>query len=232
MVTSQGRSFQGRAGRPVLAASLAVLALSSLALAGCNGGPASAPARDHAQDGGHTTAMAGSSSASGGYSSASGAYGGSGGAETASYGSDRPDPRREPIPLVHGKPMWAANRLHTAQENAEYHFEHDGSDFGANSVDDFVTKVHAFVDKPSQSVETLTRTNGDRLLYDAQNNVFAVVTKDGAPRTMFKPRAGAAYWDQQKAQIAEEANGGDSSGGGPRRYYSRKPSGGGSDDQG
>ena len=29
-------------------------------------------------------------------------------------------------------------------------------------------------------------------------NVFAVANKDGAPRTMFKPDEGRAYWDKQK----------------------------------
>ena len=38
------------------------------------------------------------------------------------------------------------------------------------------------------------------LLYDAKTNVFAVATADGKPRTMFKPRTGAAYWAEQKAK--------------------------------
>ena len=36
-----------------------------------------------------------------------------------------------------------------------------------------------------------------------RSNIFAVVTKDGAPRAMFKPQAGKAYWDQQVARQAE-----------------------------
>ncbi len=30
------------------------------------------------------------------------------------------DPRDQPVPLVGGKPLWAANKKHTAQENADY----------------------------------------------------------------------------------------------------------------
>ncbi len=207
-------------GRAVWAALLGGAA--GMSLAACDGGPASAPARDHAQRGGDTRV------ATAPYAGASNS-----GVRATSYGDDRADPRREPVPLVKGKPMWAANRLHTAQENAEYHFEHDGPDFGASSVDDFVTKVHAFVDKPPQDAAYITRANGDRLIYDAQGNVFAVVTKDGAPRTMFKPRAGAAYWDEQKAREAAQADRGDSADtNGGRRYYSRKGSGSSSDDQG
>ena len=77
----------------------------------------------------------------------------------------------------------------------------------------------AFVESPPRGTETLTRRNGDKLLYDPHGNVFAVVTRDGAPRTMFKPRDGQAYWAEQKQRLAEDA--GDDQGGGGRRYGSR-----------
>jgi hypothetical protein len=114
------------------------------------------------------------------------------------------DAREAPVPLVGGKPMWAANRRHSAQENAQYQFAKNGRDFGAASETDYVTKVHDFIEHPPTGIETLDRRNGDKLLYDARANVFAVVSKDGAPRTMFKPRAGAAYWDEQKQRQAQQ----------------------------
>ena len=161
-----------------------------LALAGCDGGSATA-ARDHSgsQQGASAYASNSYSSSGGSYSGRS--YGSDGGARAdrdASYGSDRPDPRKEPVKLLNGKPIWAANRRHSAEENAEYQFNKDGADFGAKSEDEFVRKVHAFVDAPPSGVLTLTRNNGDKLMYDPSGNVFAVVSKDGAPRTMFKPR--------------------------------------------
>jgi pyocin large subunit-like protein len=110
------------------------------------------------------------------------------------------DPRDVPVPLVDGKPMWAANRKHTAQENADYQFTKNGKDFGAASETDYVAKAHAFAATPPADVERLERPNGDALLYDAKSNTFMVVTKTGAPRTMFKPRNGAAYWKQQQAR--------------------------------
>ena len=112
------------------------------------------------------------------------------------------DPRDAPVPLVGGKPMWAANRKHTAQENADYQFNKNAKDFGAASEADYVAKAHAFVDATPAGVQRIERPNGDELLYDARSNTFAVVTKDGAPRTMFKPRDGAAYWAQQKDAVA------------------------------
>jgi hypothetical protein len=37
-------------------------------------------------------------------------------------------------------------------------------------------------------------------MYDPKGNVFAVASKAGAPRTMFKPDDGMAYWEEQKAR--------------------------------
>ena len=107
---------------------------------------------------------------------------------------------------VNGHPAWAPNRKHSAEENAQYQFGKNGADFGARNEDDYVTRVHAFIDNPPAGAETLNRRNGDRLIYDAHSNTFAVVTKDGAPRTMFKPREGAAYWAQQKDQASRQTS--------------------------
>jgi len=127
-----------------------------------------------------------------------------GGAQAASA-----DPRDQPAPLAtDGKPLWAANRKHTAQENADYQFGKNGKDFGAASEADYVAKAHAFVDSPPHGVSKIERTNGDALLYDAKTNTFAVVSKAGAPRTMFKPRDGASYWQEQIAREAKRSKGG------------------------
>ena len=140
-----------------------------------------------------------------------------GGGQSASQGSAgqaaAPDPRDAPIPKIGGKPMWAANRKHTAEENAQYQFSKHGDDFGAKSESDFLTKVHAFVERPPSDVETLDRAgNGDKLMYDPKGNIFAVVTRDGAPRTMFKPHDGASFWSQTKDREAKSAKGNNSGG--------------------
>jgi pyocin large subunit-like protein len=119
------------------------------------------------------------------------------------------DARNAPVPQVDGKPLWAANKKHTAEENAQYQFQKNGRDFAASSEDDYVAKAHAFVAHPPSGAQTLQRSNGDRLIYDPASNVFAVASKDGAPRTMFKPRDGAAYWTQQKDRESKRASGGE-----------------------
>lgn len=126
--------------------------------------------------------------------------------ERAGREDRRDDPRDAPVRLVAGKPYWAANRTRSAEENAQRSFERNGATFAAKSVDDYVSKVHAFVSDPPRGAETLKRANGDLLIYDPKGNVFAVVSREGAPRTMFKPDEGGAYWDDQKTREARRAS--------------------------
>jgi pyocin large subunit-like protein len=95
---------------------------------------------------------------------------------------------------------WAANRKHSADDNAHYQFDKRGAEFGAADFKAYVAKADAFVAHPPQGVLKLERSNGDVLLYDPKSNVFVVADKTGAPRTMFKPPEGMAYWDEQKDQ--------------------------------
>jgi pyocin large subunit-like protein len=101
-----------------------------------------------------------------------------------------------------GKPVWASSKRFSAEEGAQRQFERDGETFGAKSVDQFVKKAHAFVGHPPKGTLTLTRKNGDILYYDPKDNIFAVSNKEGAPRTMFKPDDGMAYWEKQKDREA------------------------------
>lgn len=159
----------------------------ALALAACDGKPSAVASRDQVQGGGAT---------------AYGSGAGSGGGSTSA------DPRDAPVPQINGKPMWAANKKHTAEDNAQYQFAKNGGDFGAKDESDYVTKVHAFVENPPSGAQTIDRSNGDKLIYDPHSNVFAVVSRTGAPRTMFKPRDGASYWTQQKTREDKKSKGG------------------------
>jgi hypothetical protein len=132
-----------------------------------------------------------------------------------------------------GTPIWAANRRRTADENIQKMFQRNGSDFGAASADDYVAKAHAFISSPPAGVQTASRANGDKLLYDGRTNTFVVVTRQGAPRIMMKPRDGKAYWTEQLANLDKRGGYGqgknrDGKGGG----YDRADRGGGSDDNG
>lgn len=106
-----------------------------------------------------------------------------------------------------GRPVWSTARNRTAEEGAQRSFERNGADFGAATVEAYVQAAHAFISDPPPGTETLRRRNGDTLYYNAATNTFAVATRDGAPRTMFKPREGAAYWVEQQASVARQSGG-------------------------
>src|SRR5580692_8580957 len=106
-------------------------AATALALAACDAGP---PAVSKSPQAGAQAAAAGGSQAA--------TQAGAGGAQVAAG-----DPRDAPVPLAtDGKPLWAANRKHSAEENADYQFNKNGKDFGAATEAQYVAKVHAFVD--------------------------------------------------------------------------------------
>ncbi len=107
-------------------------------------------------------------------------------------------------------PLWSKNRKHDADDNAHYQFEKHGPEFAAKSYGDYLAMVHGFIHAPPAGTQTLKRKNGDTLMYDARGNVFAVMTKTGAPRTLFRPDHGADYWTQQKdIEAAKAAASGD-----------------------
>jgi pyocin large subunit-like protein len=117
----------------------------------------------------------------------------------------RPPRRDEPVRQVAGKPIWSSNRQASAEENARSHFQRDGADFDAKTEDDYVAKAHAFTSHPPRGAKTLKRPNGDTLIYDQKSNTFAVMTREGAPRTMFKPRKGPDYWEEQVRRESEKS---------------------------
>ena len=101
------------------------------------------------------------------------------------------------------KPVLTANRRETTDAKVARLFERNGAAFDARTPDDYLAKVEAFTAKPPRDVETVKRPNGDTLIYQASTNTFAVVSRDGVPKTMFKPRDGAAYWIEQKDAAPE-----------------------------
>ena len=120
-------------------------------------------------------------------------------------GAPIPAAERGPVREIGGRPMWADSRRYSAQENAAYQFEQHGEELEARDLDDFLAKAHRFVNRPPRGAQTLTRANGDTLVYDGASGLFGVARADGAPRIVFKPDDGDAYW---AAQLRENAAGG------------------------
>ena len=101
------------------------------------------------------------------------------------------------------RPALTANRRETVDAKITRLFERNGADFDAATAQDYLDKVEAFTARPPAGTDRVERPNGDVLLYQASTNTFAVVSRDGVPKTMFKPRDGAAYWAEQKAAAPE-----------------------------
>jgi pyocin large subunit-like protein len=177
-------------------ASLALILapILTVALAACDGGPASQPARE---------APAARDSGAAGSPGDTGVRAAAGAADTARGPLPEVDPRTLPAPQMNGRPMWAANRRLTAAEAAQRQFTRNGKDLGARDLDDFVRKAQAFTSNPPAGAKSYTRRNGDRAIYDPASNLFAVVSKEGAPRLIMKPQEGLAYWQKDKAREEE-----------------------------
>ncbi len=121
--------------------------------------------------------------------------------EAATEVSAASGPAAEAVPgraAAAEKTALTANRRETVDAKITRLFETNGSDFAARSPEDYLAKVRAFTDTPPAGVETVKRPNGDTLSYQASTNTFAVVARDGTPRTMFKPDNGPTYWAEQK----------------------------------
>lgn len=165
-----------------------LLAVGVLSLAACDGGPSAVAKRDPA---GPSASYADSDSQK----------------ADSRYDDYAPRSRSKdaaPVKLADdGRPVWAASKKGTAEQQAQKAFDRNGAAFGTDTVDAYVAKVHAFTASPPKGAQTLVRRNGDKLIYDPRGNIFAVVTRDGAPRTMFKPDDGAAYWEKVKASEAK-----------------------------
>ena len=102
-------------------------------------------------------------------------------------------PQQDAIP-----PLWSSGPEHDAQENAAHHWQKHGSEFHElHSEQDYTNAAHDFVNHPPPGAETKHDSRGNTLIYDPDSNTFAVKARDGAPRTMFRPHNGRAYWDRQ-----------------------------------
>jgi len=97
------------------------------------------------------------------------------------------------------KAVLTANRRETVSAKVARLYERNGAAFGARSAEDYLAKIQAFTDRPPSGTDMIKRPNGDTLYYQASTNTFAVVARDGTPRTMFKPDDGPTYWQEQKA---------------------------------
>jgi pyocin large subunit-like protein len=96
-------------------------------------------------------------------------------------------------------PLWSPGPEGDPQQNAAHHWQKHGGEFPElHSEADYIAAAHRFVSHPPPGALTKEDSRGDTLIYDPQTNTFAVRAPDGAPRTMFRPDSGRAYWERQQ----------------------------------
>lgn len=111
----------------------------------------------------------------------------------------------EPIYIYLSKnpddPIWTKTKVAEPVENAYGHWVKHGHEFvdkTFNNSKEYVDATHDFVRTPPSGTLTKVRQNGDVMHYHPATNTFSVKTKDGVPKTMFKPKGGMEYWEKQK----------------------------------
>lgn len=85
--------------------------------------------------------------------------------------------------------LWNQTRRFTGTENAFEHWRKHRNEFPElpNALQ-YVKAAHNFyLNPPSGTLRKVRPRTGDIVLYHEATNIFVVVTKDGVPKTMFKP---------------------------------------------
>ncbi|HUP62968.1 MAG TPA: RHS repeat-associated core domain-containing protein, partial [Thermoanaerobaculia bacterium] len=85
------------------------------------------------------------------------------------------------------------------------HFVKHGAEFGVKSAGQYLQAARGFVSSAGQKgVQSFARANGDRVIYRAATNEFAVVTRNNVIRTYFKPKGGTEYYVRQLFEAVEQ----------------------------
>jgi hypothetical protein len=94
--------------------------------------------------------------------------------------------------------IWSNTKNLNSVENAFSHWKKHSSEFPElfNSKQ-YVDAAKKFISEPPSGTLTKIRPNGDKLFYNPKTNTFVATTKDGVPKTMFKPKNGKDYWKKQ-----------------------------------
>ncbi len=102
------------------------------------------------------------------------------------------------IATSNGGLLWSSTKNKPAVENALEHWNKHKSEFPEfQNAKQYAEGAKDFLTNPPKGTMTKTNSRGDMLRYDPSTNTFGVLSKDGAPRTMFRPKDGMDYWNRQ-----------------------------------
>ena len=95
-------------------------------------------------------------------------------------------------------PLWSSTKIKSAVENALGHWNKHKSEFPEfQNAKQYAEGTKDFLTNPPKGTLTKTNNRGDTLRYDPNTNTFGVLSENGAPRTMFRPKDGMDYWNRQ-----------------------------------
>ena len=98
------------------------------------------------------------------------------------------------------KPIWSQRPDRTPLQNAFKHWQKHGNEFPeAQNSKQYVEHAWKFRDRADVLIKV--RTNGERVLYDSPSNTFGVFTREGVPKTMYKPINGIKYFNSDRGII-------------------------------
>lgn len=88
----------------------------------------------------------------------------------------------------------------TPVQNALGHWKDHEKEFPElRTPEQYVEHVRKFRDRTD--VLKKVRPNGERVLYDPETNTFGVFTKEGVPKTVFKPTDKLKYFTDERRDL-------------------------------
>ena len=103
-----------------------------------------------------------------------------------------------------GSPGAPATEIRAFADRAKLddHFRRHGDDFGAESAEEYAEQAAGFLRRSQrEGLPAKVDANGVVRVYDPATNTFGVYGPDGVIKTLFKPKAGQAYFDRQPGQL-------------------------------
>jgi len=98
--------------------------------------------------------------------------------------------------------IWTSTKDRSEVINAFKHWEKHAAEFPEfNNSLEYVLGANKFMTNPEVNTLIKVRTNGDKVFYNPKSNIIGIQTKNGVPRTLFKPEDGLKYWDRIPGEV-------------------------------
>lgn len=83
-------------------------------------------------------------------------------------------------------------------QKLEKHFNKHASDFGVKSKEEYEKLAKEFMNKAdNDKITSFVSEDGHVFKYDLENNIFGVAKNNGVTETLYKPKKGIKYWEEQ-----------------------------------